>query len=297
MGATDDTATSEVLVTFESLPKEYQARLTALLEELDSFAVPELLVRCLEVVNISGDGGPDGLSIDAVVDSTLAGAWAYDRMVSYLLQLRLLWEERTKLGKAIYQLRQYPTPTSEEELAKFAKARVWAPHLAGQQEVVTNFFCISVQHIRSLLLVVAEAVGYEIPAKDLAFLDEFRYLRNHFEHWYERLPGKINEAGLITKAKTASEYRVQGGLATDARGRYVVIEPKKSGPVAHVVDATRNGLARIEGIVQETDKQVRHKALDAVRKHYIKYPQNIPAPNEIPQTLLIDVGGFEPGAR
>lgn len=275
--------------TIKDLTTAQQEQLTVLLAELGTFPTSETIVRCQEAVYLDPD-----VEVDlARADVAMAGAWAYDRMLLYLDRLRSLNEERMEIGKRIHQLMQHPRPTTEAELPEAAWAGVMAPHLAGQQEVVFNFFCVSVQHIRSLILVVAGAVGCEIPQDDLDFLDEFRFLRNHFEHWYDRLPGKTNEVGLITKAMTPDEYHVRGGLRTDEKNRIIVIEPKKSGPVTHVVDVTNDGVARVEKIAQETSAKVNELAIEHVRAYFIAHPENIPAPEDIRQDLLIDVGGKE----
>jgi hypothetical protein len=166
-----------------------------------------------------------------------------------------------------------------------------APHIAGMQEITVNFFCVSVQHIRSLLLIVAERIGYDIPQNDLQFLDEFRFLRNHFEHWYSRLPGKIHEKALITKTLDANEYHVQGGLGIDEQDLFIVMEPKKSGPVRHVVDVTDEGVARVERIVETLDEKCKKILLEQVRAHLIANPSHIPNIESLRWDLHFGVGG------
>ena len=253
----------------DTLTPEKQAQLTALIDELDTFPLYVRIVRCEEAMGLDPTVEADRDRMDAA----LAGAWAFDRLLLYLNRLRSLNDERMQFGDAIRELKRHPYPSTAEEVDAAARARVLAPHFAGELEVVVNFFCVSVQHIRSLLKVVAEAVGYEICQDDLDYLDEFRFLRNHFEHWYSRLPGKVGEAGLMTKTVTADGYHVWGGLRSDAKDRVIVIEPKKSGPVTHVVDVTNNGVARIEKIVQETGAQVRKLTLERVRAHFIAHPE------------------------
>lgn len=277
-------------ITIAELGAEQRARLIALLDKLGTFPVPETIVRCVEVVGVDPTVEADRLRMDAA----MAGAWAHDRLLLYLDRLRSLNEERIQLGDAIRKLQQHPYPTNDAEVEAAAWARVMAPHLAGKQEIVVNFFCVSVQHIRSLLKVIAAAVRYEIPPDDLSFLDEFRFLRNHFEHWYDRLPGKTNETGLVTKTLTADEYRVRGGLQTDEKGRFIVIEPKKTGLVTHVVDVTNEGLARVERIVQATSAKVKELAIERVRAHYLADPRDIPSAESVRDDLLIRVGGYEP---
>jgi len=275
----------------DSLKSMQQTQLTALLDELDRFSTSDLIVRCQEAIGLDPTVEADQKRMDVAA----AGAWAHDRAVSYLDRLRLLNKERVEVGGEIRQLLQYPYPTAEEEIEEAAWARVLAPHLAGRQEVVLNFFCVSVQHICSLLKIVADAVEYEIPLADLDYLDEFRHLRNHFEHWYNRLPGNTHEAVLITKTVTAGGYHIRGGLEIDAQDRIIVIEPTKSGPVTHVVDVTNDGVARVERIVQETDAKVRELAIEQVRAHFIAHPdQDIPSPDDVRKDLLISAAGYEP---
>lgn len=271
---------------------EQCARLTALLDTLGSFPVAETIVRCLEAERVNIRVEADRLRIDAA----MAGAWAFSRMLLYLDRLRSLNEERMQIGDEIRLLKRHPYPSTEAEVEGAAWARVSAPHLAGKQELVIHFFSVSIQHIRSLLLVTAAAVDHEIPQDDLDYLEEYRYLRNHFEHWYDRLPGKTNEAGLMTKTLTADEYRVRGGLQIDEKDCVIVVEPKKSGPVTHVVDVTNDGVARVEKIVQKTATNVKDVAIERVRRYYIANPQDIPPPQTIRDDSLISVGGYEPGS-
>lgn len=276
----------------DTLATERQERLTALLDQLETFPTYAMLMRCVEAVGIDPRVQADRDRMDAA----MAGAWAYDRMLLYLKRLRSLNEERMELGRAIYQRKQVPDPTSEAELEGAVQARVEATELAGEQEIVVNFFCVCVQHIHQLLTIVADAVGYQIPADDVAFLDEFRFLRNHFEHWNERLPGKNNEIGLMTKTLTANGYHVTGGLSTDQLGRFVVVDPrKKGGPQTHVVDVTNAGLTRIEQIMRETVEKVRERALDQVRVHFIVHPdEDIPSPESVRLDLPISAGSPTP---
>lgn len=267
---------------------ERQNRLEALIAELSDLPIAETIFRCMEA--ITPDATTDAGRVQ--IDAAIAGAWAFDRMLSYLERLRILNEERMEIGRKIARLQRYPSPPSEVEVAEAAKARFMAPHLAGKQEVVFNFFCASVQHIRSLLIVLAESVDYQIPQDDLDFLDQFRFLRNHYEHWYERLLGKPGESGLFTKTLTSDEYRFRGGLNTDEKNRIIVVEPRKPIPVAHIVDVTNDGVERVEAIVQETVERVRAKAITNVRTHFADNPSKaIPPPESVDQNLLIRVGG------
>jgi hypothetical protein len=81
---------------FEDLKPDQQAQLNALLTELDNMPLPERLVRCLEITGVD----PTVETELTLIDSTMASAWAYDRMLLYLDRLRSLNEERKRLGEA-----------------------------------------------------------------------------------------------------------------------------------------------------------------------------------------------------
>jgi hypothetical protein len=275
--------------TFEDLSPDQQARLTALLEKLETFPVSERIVRCEEVI---GDSTSEADRIR--IDAAMAAAWAYNRMLLYLERLRMLNDERMEIGNQIRSLPRFPSPKSEKEADLEAHAWVYGSHLAGKQEVVLNFFTVSIQHIHSLLKVVGEAVGLEIDPADEAFFQKFRPLRNHFEHWYSRLPGKTGEIGLVTKTVTAYGYQIKGGLERDGQDRVIVVEPTKPIAIAHIVEANNDGVARVERIVQEANARFLELPIERVREHYINDPTSIPRPESVSDDLLFSVQGFGP---
>lgn len=271
----------------EDLTPKQQEKLTALLSRLKDSPTAEMIVRCAEAI---GDSSSEA-DRDRV-DAAIAGAWAYDRMLLYLVRLRELNEERMEIGNQIRNLPRFRSPKSEQEVDVEAHSRVYATHLAGRQEVVLNFIVVSIQHIHSLLQVAGEAVGYELDPDDKAFFQKFRPLRNHFEHWYSRLPGKTGEQGLVTKKVTAYGYEITGGLERDNQDRIIVIEPTKPIVKAHIVEANNAGVARIEKIVKAASEQFQEMALKQVREHFIADPNNIPSPKSVRGELLFSVQGF-----
>lgn len=272
-------------------PADRQHQLDELIDKLSNTTTPEAIVASMEAIGVD----PTIEADQARIDAAMAGAWAFDRMTSYLKRLRSLNDERMQLGTEIGRLKRHPFPKSEEEVEAAALARVRAPILAGEQEVVFNFLAVSVQHIRSLLMMFAASVGYQIPQDDLDFLDNVRFLRNHYEHWYSRLPGQSGEVAMFTKSTVDGEYRVRGGIQTDEKDRIIVVEPRKPIPVAHIVDVTNEGVDRIERIVRETWEGATAQALENVRAYFADNPDKpIPTPESVKQDSLISVGGFEP---
>lgn len=274
--------------TLEDLTPEQQEKLKVLLAELRDLPTSEAIMRSEQAIGFDPAREADRKRIDTAA----AGSWAFDRMLSYLQRLRTLNEERKQIGAEARQLLQHPYPTRDDELEAAAAAWVRAPMLAGQQEVVANFFCVSVQHIRSLLGVVAKSVGYEIPRADLDYLDTFRHLRNHFEHWYDRLPGEANEVGLMTKTVADDgEYRLVGRLEVVEGDQILVAVPGKGLPRGYYVDLNDEGVGNVERIVRETTSKVRELTVERVRDCYVADPRNIPSPESLDQTPLIKVSG------
>jgi hypothetical protein len=243
-----------------------QARLKSLLAELDAHPTPEAIAYCREVMGANPDV-EEGMRL---IDKALTGAWAAERIIPNLVKLRTLNEERMELGNTIHQQKNHPYPTHESEVDGKAWAEVLGSHNAGAQEVVFNHFCICVKHIRSALILAAEAVGNEIDQDDLDYLDRFRHLRNHYEHLYERLPGRCNDRAYVRKEMRDGYYYVEAGLEVDENDSIIAIELKKNGPlVAHAVPVTSAGMERIAKIVLEIWESLKPYAIFQVRKYFI----------------------------
>jgi hypothetical protein len=273
--------------TFDDLTAEQQAQFAALLAEIDRHATSEAIVAAAVAL---GRDMTDEQRVE-LGDRAMAGGWAFDRVMAYLGKLRELNEERVNIGKLIYDQLQHPEPTSEDEVPAKAQAIIMAAHNSGVQEVIFNLFCICVQHIRSFLKIVAESVGYTIPPNDLDFLDTYRHLRNHYEHMYNRLPGKVNEAALITKDTSGGSYHAKGGLNIDSAGNILVVEFKGGIATTHAVAVTNAGMERINDIVEETWRNIKPTAIKNVRNYFIADPSNIPPPEFVTQDILLRAGG------
>ena len=76
--------------TVTALADERQAQLDALLDALRNLPTPEMIVRCREAVGAD----PTVEAGLARIHAANAGAWAFDRMTSYLDRLRSLNAER-----------------------------------------------------------------------------------------------------------------------------------------------------------------------------------------------------------
>jgi hypothetical protein len=275
---------------YPGLTKEQRTQLKALLAEIDTMPTPEAIVACREAMGADLDTD-EGVKL---ADQSMAGAWAAERIIPYLLELRELNARRLELGKTIYHHQRHPDPEHESEVVGKAQAEVFASHLSGSQEVIFNLICICVKHIRSFLKIAAESVNYTIDPDDLEFLDTYRHLRNHYEHMYNRLPGKTNELALLVKDISDGTYRVQGGLDVDSAGNILVVELKAGVATTHAVAVTQAGMQRIESIVQETWRNLKRSAVKQVRQHFIADPSNIPSPASLTQGMLFRAGGYTP---
>jgi hypothetical protein len=289
----------EVKRTFEDLTPERQEKLAALHEELQVNTTSDMILLCQHAIGFNPKHEEDRKRLDRAI----AGALGANRALMYLERLQILNEERKQIGTEVYRLQQRISRgvSTAAEVTEVATARAMLPQLPGKQEVIVNFFCISVQHVRSLLKTTVESVDYEIPQTDLDFLDEFRHLRNHFEHWYSRLTGEGSEAAMMTKTLTEEEYRVEGGLRTDDQNRYIVIELKKikgeNGQpgtveeIEHTVDVTDHGVAEVGRILEVTDAKIREAALRQAREHFMANSETIPSPKSLPRIEFLKIGG------
>lgn len=87
-----------------NLTDEQQAELDSLTDMLGNLPVGEAIMRCQDAMGLDPRIGADR----ARMDTAMAAAWAYDRMLTYLDCLRGLNEERMEAGRAIHELKNHP---------------------------------------------------------------------------------------------------------------------------------------------------------------------------------------------
>jgi hypothetical protein len=51
-------------------------------------------------------------------------------------------------------------------------------------------------------------------------------------------------------------------------------------------DVTRRGMDKINEIVERNWRQIRKKAIDGLRQHFIEYPEHIPSPDAVEFILM-----------
>lgn len=275
----------------DSLGSRRRHQLERLLNGLETRGTPELILACLVAQEVDA-----GIKSDRKrIDDAMAAAWAFDRATHYMERLRELNEERKSLSAEIADFHsrkkhQYPSDS--------IRPTVRAAQEAGQFEVIVNLYCVCVMHIWSLLKNASELLGVEIPTEDLDFLNELRPLRNHFEHWYNRLPGKSHERELVTKVETRDTYAVRAGLRTDERGRYVVFEYKKVDGqeelITHYVDLRNHSFERIDSIFAEANSRLRAQVLGQVTAYFVMHSDRvIPVSKSIKTDGLFRAGGID----
>jgi hypothetical protein len=288
---------------YGSLTKEQRTKLKALLAAVAELPTENVLRECLRLRGVDART-EEGL---AEIDRAMASCWAYERLMPYMMALRYFSGERESIGMQIYDYTQHPYPTHESEVPAKAYANLMAADLAGVQEVTFHFFCISVKHVLSYLTIAAESAGHELSKEDREFLDHYRDLRDYYEHFYNRLPGKPHEGAVVEKTISDEGYRVTGGLKVDSQQQLLLKVAKKDEKGKPVRDAdgnivleekafdvTRHGMNRINAIVEENWRQIRKKAVDGLRQHFIANPENIPPPEAVEFFQMTGPGGYKP---
>lgn len=201
-----------------SLTKDQQAKLDAVLAELETLPTQELIVEAVRIRNL--DWGTD--EGKALYRTALASGIAGHKIMSYLLALRDFELFRTTLGEAIHASRSRPQPSRHEYLEEYVRDRLIAAENSGLQKVVVHFYCSCVMHLHKLLKKAAEGAEYEIPGEDLDVLNAYRGLRNYFEHIENRLPGQVNATEWVRETITENDWHIEVGLEVDNEGRTVL---------------------------------------------------------------------------
>ena len=126
-----------------NLTGEQQAKLDALMAELETLPTPELIVEAtrLQGVNLATEEGR------ARHRTSMAGQIAAEKMLSYLAMLRHFESLRNELRRKIQEHKTHPFPTRTEEIEEYALANLIAIKDAGLQEVACHFFCNCVMHL------------------------------------------------------------------------------------------------------------------------------------------------------
>lgn len=252
-----------------------KSQLDALLFELETLPVPELIVEAVRIRQLdwSTEEGK------ALYRTAMAGGIAAEKIMAYLLALRDFEQFRVELGRAIHEHKSQPLPTRKGDIRQYAWQNAIAVKNSGLQEVAIHFFCNCVMHLHKLLKKAAEGAGYEIPEEDLNILNAFRDLRNYYEHIENRLPGHVNAHEFVRETITEDEWQIQAGLKVDDEGRVILGD--------RPADVTARGLERIEEIVRKTYDNLKSSALDGVKRYFEANPQDIPRPEEVRQDLLV----------
>jgi hypothetical protein len=228
----------------------------------DEFDTPELMFNVMSHVHQSADGE----NTRAVRDRAMAASYATTKVFYYLGALDRVDAERMRLGRTIGESHRRAEALRGRDRARAEELSFKAFTLAGQQEVTWHFIAVCASQIGRLLPVAAGAVGSAVPAEDVAFLDTFRVLRNHFEHLDERLPGREKKGRLVLSAPDSS--RILLGIEVDTQDRIVVNNV--------AVDVTSRGVARVHRIIEEAIAAIRQACLARLREYLSANPDQIP---------------------
>lgn len=253
----------------ENLTEEQQAKLDALMAELETLPLYDLILqsarlRCPQVFDDR---------MKAQMRLAMRGGIAAEKLLAYLVWLRTVNEWRSSMGDDLRQLKQEGDRLLALGSLDAAKVIVMSDHLLGQRELTLHFFAVCVGRIERFLPIVARAAGYRIPQADLNLLAAYRPLRDYYEHLENRLPGGSAAAEAVTEEEDDERWQVRMALPVDDQGRFVI-----NGVAA---DVTPRGMVNVEEVIQRHWDQIEASALGLVRRHFEANPTNIPSLGEV----------------
>ena len=237
------------------LTSDNQQRLDALIAELETLPTAERILQSADLLCPF----PRREAEKKRLRSAMAGAFAAERTMYYLVALRSVNEERKRLNKLIEKLRLVEAQAlSRRDAEGVDTARVEQIALSGMVEVALHTFAVYVSQIEMLLPIATRSVSATIASRDLAFLRSYRQLRDHYEHFDERLPGKSKSQTYVTESESQGAWSFIAGLSVDPEGRFDIAGTK--------VDVTDRGLTQVEAIVQTAWEEINQKSIERVKK-------------------------------
>lgn len=259
----------------DQLTDEQRTRVEVLLSHLQTFPMAELLVTSGELRTAR----PIGAVEKKRINQALAGAFAMEKIGSYLRMLRNVDTQRQVIGVQTHERRITSRALRASDARGAMIAHTESVHLSGLQEVTFHFFAVCVTAIRDLLPLVARASGYKIPAADRTVLNSYLPLRHYFEHLEERVPGKSRQAEVVSERIAEAVWITKIGFEADQDDRIILH--------GQPIDVTTRGLEAVEDVISRSYEAMRSTCLDQVREHFIQDPSDIPSPEEVPYRPLM----------
>jgi hypothetical protein len=260
--------------TYDDLTQRQKWALQALMAEIARLAIAETIVECIRLRWL-GRGGDEA---KAEYRRALAGGRAAHLVMSYLRSLEDINRRRHELGTTISEKLNQPFPTTKEEARVYVEAELDAMVLAGLQEILLLDFASTCIQLYSLVQKAAEAAGYEIPPKDLEFLNHYRPLRDYSAHIYNWLPGGPNAEEVVTEIDDERGWQIIIGFEIDHRAR-VVLGNK-------LIEVNDRGLERVSEIVRRTLGALAPAAMVGIHRYFVEHPENIPPPSVVRNITL-----------
>lgn len=259
------------------LNDDQRTRLEGLLAYLQTFPTAELLVASGELRTARPIGDADQKQIR----QALAGAFAFEKIGSYLEMLRKVDEQRLTIGIGVHELRHQARNLLQSDRRAAVMAQTKSILLSGLQEVTFHFFAVCVTAINDLNPLVAKASGYKIPVADKDVLSAYRPLRHYFEHLEERVPGKSRQAEVVSERIVDDVWITNIGFEVDQDDRIILH--------GQPIDVTTRGFKAVEDVIRRSYEAMRLTCLDQVREHFIRDPSDIPSPEEVPYRPLMSI--------
>lgn len=260
------------------MTEEQQARLEGVIAALETLPTPEVIIESQKL----RCSLPLTDKTRRRLRMAYAGGISAQRLLSYIEALDDVDEHRQEISRNITQLLRDRDVLLAAEDSDAAYPMTLSAHLAGRMEVDNHFFAVCVGRIERFLPKAARAAGHKISKEDLELLGTFRPVRDHYEHFDERLPGGDKYSVAASESEENGRWTIRMGLTVDPMQRIVIDSV--------AADMTPRGLATVREIVRRNWDELKPAAIEHARKYFVENPDQLPHPDDLDHDVLVSTG-------
>jgi hypothetical protein len=268
---------------FEDLTDDQKKRFNAVMEQLEKLDVPELLwesARLRMPKPITKEQKPR-------FRSNFAGAIAAQEVLAYVSELHNANDQRIELFHEINRIKAEADAIEHTDRDQARTLRITVGCLAGMQEVAIHRFASAIERISELLPRATKTSAYKLSSTDRSLLENYKDLRDYYEHLENRLPGGQFDKEACTEIEDERGWRVIMELPINKSDGMIEIQGSR-------IDVSSDAAMDVTLVMQRAWADLKAHALAEVQKHFLANPEAIPEPIDVRDAILAELGGVLP---